>query len=78
MKEIPILLYHNSGCYPSEMTEDGLLPESFENQMLYLAANGYNFVTLNKALEHLKDKNKAPPKSIAMRYLQKNQPERLI
>ncbi len=66
MKEIPILLYQNIGNYPDEMMEDGMRPEAFERQMRFLAENGYNIVTLGKALEHMNGRHKLPPKSMSI------------
>jgi len=66
MKEIPVLLYHNVGHYPSEMMEDGLLPESFADHIQYLAINGYHIVSLGMALDHMNRKIKLPSKSLAI------------
>ena len=66
MKEIPILLYHNIGEYPHEMMEDGMLPETFETQMKFLAENDYNVVTPGEALDHMNGRLTLPPKSIAI------------
>ncbi|MBN2517129.1 MAG: polysaccharide deacetylase family protein [Deltaproteobacteria bacterium] len=66
MKEIPVLLYHNMGHYPVAAMEDGLHPESFEQQMGFLAENGYNVVPLKAALDHLSGRIKLPPRSIAV------------
>ncbi|MBU0768142.1 MAG: polysaccharide deacetylase family protein, partial [Proteobacteria bacterium] len=66
MNEIPILLYHNIGNYPEYMMEDGMLPETFEKQMKFLAENGYQIVTLNQALAHMNRKTKLPSKAMAI------------
>ena len=66
MKEIPILLYHNIGEYPHEMMEDGMLPETFETQMKFLAENDYNVVTLDEALDHMNGRLTLPPNSISI------------
>ena len=66
VKEIPVLLYQHIGDYPEEMMEDGLLLRSFERQMGFLSENGYNVVSLNRALDHLAGRIKLPPKSIAI------------
>ncbi len=66
MKEIPVLLYHNIGNYPEEMMEDGLLPETFEKQMAFLAENDYRIVPLEQAVAHLNGLAELPPKSIAI------------
>lgn len=66
MQEIPILLYHNIGNYPEYMMEDGMLPETFEKQMKFLADNGYQIVTLKQALDHMKRKVKLPSKTMSI------------
>lgn len=66
MREITVLLYHNIGNYPDEMMEDGLLPETFEKQMAFLAENSYTIVTLEQAVAHLNGHAELPPKSIAI------------
>ncbi len=66
MREIPILLYHNIGHYPESMMEDGILPETFEKQMKFLADNGYQIVTLKQALDHMKRKVKLPSKTMTI------------
>ena len=66
MKEIPVLLYQNIGHYPAEAMEDGLQPEPFKRQMSFLSENGYNVVSLSRALDHLTGRIKLPPKSIAI------------
>jgi hypothetical protein len=66
MKEIPVLLYHNMGHYPVAAMEDGLHPESFEQQMGFLAENGYNVVPLKAALDYLSGRTRLAPRSIAV------------
>ncbi len=66
MKEMPVLLYHNIGHYPADAMEDGLYPEPFRRQMGFLSENGYNVVSLRRALDHLTGRIKLPPKSIAI------------
>lgn len=66
MKEIPILLYHNIGNYHENMMEDGMLPQTFEKQMKFLAENGYSIVTLGQALDHMKGNIRLSPKSMAI------------
>ena len=66
MKEIPIIRYQNIGNYPETMMEDGLLPETFERQMKFLAEEGYNIVTLVQALNHMNRRINLPPKSLAI------------
>ncbi|MDI6687932.1 MAG: polysaccharide deacetylase family protein [Desulfobacterales bacterium] len=66
IKEVPVLLYHNVGNYPEDAMEDGLLPETFRQQMRFFSGNGYNIVTLDQALDHLAGRIELPPKSIAL------------
>lgn len=66
MIEIPVLLYHNIGNYPDGMMEDGMLPETFEKQMKFLADNGYQVVTLSRALDHMTRKKKLLSKAMAI------------
>ncbi len=66
IKEIPVLLYHNIGNYPADAMEDGLLPETFRQQMSFLLENGYNIVTLNQSLDHLAGRTKLPQKSLSL------------
>jgi len=66
VKEIPVLLYHNIGHYPADAMEDGLQPEPLKRQMSYLSENGYDVVSLSRALDHLAGRIKLPPKSIAI------------
>jgi len=46
--------------------EDGILPESFREQMRFFSENGYNIVILDQTLDHLAGRIKLPPKSIAI------------
>lgn len=66
IKEAPVLLYHNVGDYPESMMEDGVLPETFRQQMEFFSENSYNIVTLNHALDHLAGRDKLPLKSLAL------------
>ena len=66
IKEAPVLLYHNIGNYPEDLMEDGILPETFRQQMNFFSENGYNIVTLNQTLDHLAGRIKLPPKSLAL------------
>ena len=66
IKEVPVLLYHNVGNYPEPMMEDGILPETFRQQMEFFSENDYNIITLNHALDHLAGHGKLPLKSLAL------------
>jgi hypothetical protein len=66
IKEAPVLLYHNVGNYSKVLMEDGILPETFRQQMGFFSENGYNIVTLDQALDHLAGHDKLPLKSLAL------------
>jgi len=66
VREIPVLLYQNIGHYPADAMEDGILPETFREQMRFFSENGYNIVTLDQALDHLAGRIKLPTRSIAI------------
>ncbi|MEA3428199.1 MAG: polysaccharide deacetylase family protein [Thermodesulfobacteriota bacterium] len=66
IKEAPVLLYHNVGNYPERLKEDGILPETFRQQMKFFSQNNYNIVTLNQALDHLAGRGNLPLKSLAL------------
>ncbi|MEA3415333.1 MAG: hypothetical protein U9R02_04120 [Thermodesulfobacteriota bacterium] len=66
IKEAPVLLYHNVGNYPEVLMEDGILPETFREQMKFFSENNYNIVTLDQALDYLAGRIKLPPKSITL------------
>jgi len=66
IKEAPVLLYHNIGHYHADAMEDGILPETFRQQMRFFSENGYNIVTLNQALDHLAGRDHLPLKSLAL------------
>jgi len=66
IKEAPVLLYHNVGNYSKVLMEDGLLPETFRQQMQFFSGNNYNIVTLDQALDHLAGRDKLPPKSLTL------------
>ena len=66
IKEAPVLLYHNVGNYPERLMEDGILPETFRQQMNFFSENGYNIVTLNQTLDHLAGRDNLPLKSLAL------------
>jgi len=48
------------------MMEDGMLPETFERQMKFLAGSGYQIVTLNQALDHMNRKTKLSSQAMAI------------
>lgn len=66
IKEIPVLLYHNVGNYQGPLMEDGILPETFNQQMNFFSEKSYNIIPLNQALNHLTGRIKLPPKSLAL------------
>jgi len=48
------------------MMEDGMLPETFEKQMKFLADNDYQIVTLSQALDHMSRNTKLSPMAMAI------------
>lgn len=66
IKEAPVLLYHNVGNYPEPMMEDGVLPETFRQQMRFFSEKGYNIITLDQALDYLAGRDKLSLKSLAL------------
>ena len=66
MKEIPVLLYHNIGNYPADAMEDGLLPETFRQQMRFFSENDFDIVSLKQALDHMNQNIKLNSKSLAV------------
>jgi hypothetical protein len=48
------------------MMEDGMLPETFERQMKFLADNEFQIVTIKQALGHMNRKDKLSSKAMAI------------
>ena len=60
---IPILCYHRFGAKVSKLN---VTPQAFEQQMDYLARNGYTVVTLQRLARFLEGKEALPAKSVAI------------
>jgi peptidoglycan/xylan/chitin deacetylase (PgdA/CDA1 family) len=60
---IPILCYHRFGTRPSKLN---VTPAAFEQQMEYLARNGYTVVTMPRLARFLEGKEPLPAKSVAI------------
>jgi peptidoglycan/xylan/chitin deacetylase (PgdA/CDA1 family) len=67
---IPILMYHQVAEIPGELDPRGLAvpPDRFEQQMSYLARNGYLCLTLAEAVRHLRGGGPAPAKSLVLTF----------
>ena len=60
---VPILCYHRFGAKVSKLN---VTPQAFEQQMDYLARNGYTVVTLQRLARFLEGKEALPAKSVAI------------
>lgn len=60
---VPILCYHRFGAKPSKLN---VSPAAFEQQMDYLARNGYTVVTLPRLARFLEGREALPAKSVAI------------
>jgi len=60
---VPILCYHRFGTRNSKLN---VTPAAFEQQMDYLAKNGYTVVTLARVARFLEGKEALPAKSVAI------------
>lgn len=69
---IPILLYHYIGNNPnpSDSARDNLsvAPDQFDEQMGYLAQNGYNPITLDTMVAGLRGVATLPPKPVVITF----------
>ena len=67
---IPILMYHQVAEIPRKLDPLGLAvpPAQFEQQMSYLARNGYQCLTLPEAVRHLRKGRRAPAKSFVLTF----------
>ena len=72
MTSVPIFLYHHIRPYLPEMdaTAKGLsvTPESFGEQMKYLAANGYHTITLLQLYKYLNFHQPLPEKPVILTF----------
>ncbi len=72
--KLPILMYHHIGEVPKEAEKDyiriGLTvtPESFEAQMAWLKAQGFNSITLENLLSYTKEGFKMPKNPIVISF----------
>jgi peptidoglycan/xylan/chitin deacetylase (PgdA/CDA1 family) len=60
---VPILCYHRFGGKPSRLN---VTPAAFEQQMEYLARNGYEVITLPRLARFLEGKEALPAKSVVI------------
>ena len=64
---VPILMYHNVD-YVNRGQANYVTPENFEKQMAFLNKNNYHVVTLDEVAQSIKQKQKLPPKSLAITF----------
>jgi peptidoglycan/xylan/chitin deacetylase (PgdA/CDA1 family) len=67
---IPILMYHQVAEIPREQDPLGLAmpPVQFEQQMRYLAQNGYRCLSLTQAVRHLQSGRRVPARSFVLTF----------
>lgn len=69
---VPILLYHYIGGNPNENDKArdtlSVSPQKFDEQMGYLAKNGYNPITLDTMIAGLQEKVTLPPKPVIITF----------
>jgi peptidoglycan/xylan/chitin deacetylase (PgdA/CDA1 family) len=67
---IPILMYHQVADIPRKLDPLGLAipPTQFEQQMSYLASNGYICITLLEAMQYFRKCERAPTKSFVLTF----------
>ncbi len=67
---IPILMYHQVAEIPREQDPLGLAmpPVQFEQQMRYLAQNGYRCLSLTEAVRHLQSGRRVPARSFVLTF----------
>lgn len=64
---IPILMYHSID-YNDKVTKLSVSPESFARQMEFLRKNNYNVISLEKAIDYIKKRERPPQKSVAITF----------
>ncbi|MCC6198568.1 MAG: polysaccharide deacetylase family protein [Burkholderiales bacterium] len=60
---VPVLCYHRFGAKPSKLN---VTPAAFEQQMDFLARNGYTVITMPRLARFLEGKEALPAKSVAI------------
>ena len=63
---IPILMYHRLADNPGD--RNSLPPEKFEEQLAYLAANGYRTITPDEFFTHYNRQGDLPKKSVMITF----------
>ncbi len=63
---VRILQYHGIGEYPESLF--GLREETFLDQLAYLSETGYNVVSLDDALNYMKNSRKVPENVVALTF----------
>lgn len=61
-------MYNNVGSYPEAAMEDAISADAFARDMAYFANNGYEVVTLAKALELAESGKRIPDKLLSLTF----------
>lgn len=64
---VPVLMYHAIDRN-DKVTKLSVNPESFEAQMKFLHNNRYNVVTLDRLTSYIRNKERIPPKTLAITF----------
>jgi peptidoglycan/xylan/chitin deacetylase (PgdA/CDA1 family) len=64
---VPVLMYHSIDNN-DKVTKLSVSPESFARQMKFLHERHYNVVGLDKVVEYMQKKEKAPPRTVAITF----------
>lgn len=65
-RRVPILMYHRIADIPGD--RNALPAENFEQQLRYLAQNGYNTILPDELYEHYAHKKPLPPKPVMLTF----------
>ncbi|MGI9568159.1 MAG: polysaccharide deacetylase family protein, partial [Desulfobulbia bacterium] len=67
---IPILMYHQIADIPEAQNPNrySVTPQMFESQMSYLTSRGYQCISLLDAVNHVRNKQRIPRKSIVITF----------
>ena len=67
---VPVLMYHEFVQSPQDraLGETVMTYASFEEQMAYLAREGYTTLSMNELVEYLKGKREVPAKSVVLTF----------
>lgn len=65
---IPILMYHSINPHIQKEDRLAITPEMFRKQMRFLRDRHYNVITLGEAADIIRDKKKAPRRTVAITF----------